>query len=98
MADKQDCLGTVNICQLAPAAESDVLVFNEDGQEVPGLPHDLVFIERISSTEQNDLLAAINQKRAAGAKCGSVVYPKAVPLMINAKLTSAANSHAESMV
>lgn len=51
-----------------------------------------------SATLEDEVLTLVNQRRAAGATCGSTVYPPTTPLSTDARLTHAARSHSYDMV
>jgi uncharacterized protein YkwD len=46
---------------------------------------------------ENDVLALVNQHRAAGAMCGSTAYPPALPLSMNENMRTAARGHSQDM-
>jgi len=50
-----------------------------------------------TTTQQQDVLRLINQKRAAGCNCGTKYYPKAPALTLDSRLNKAANVHATDM-
>jgi uncharacterized protein YkwD len=50
-----------------------------------------------SSSLEDVVLTLINQRRAAGATCGSTAYPPVGPLTMNASLQTAARAHSVDM-
>jgi uncharacterized protein YkwD len=50
-----------------------------------------------TSTQQQEVLRLINQRRATGCNCGTKFYPKAPALTLDSRLNKAANVHATDM-
>ncbi len=50
-----------------------------------------------SASFEDQVLALVNQRRAAGATCGGTAYPPVGPLTIDASLRAAARAHSEDM-
>jgi uncharacterized protein YkwD len=50
-----------------------------------------------STAFEDQVLTLVNQRRAAGAMCGSTAYPPAGPLTMNGSLRTAAQGHSQDM-
>lgn len=50
-----------------------------------------------SSALEDEVLALVNQRRAAGATCGGTPYPAVAPLALNVNLRDAARGHSADM-
>jgi uncharacterized protein YkwD len=50
-----------------------------------------------TTTQQQEVLNLINQKRASGCNCGTTYYPKTTPLTLDSRLTKASDLHAADM-
>jgi uncharacterized protein YkwD len=56
-----------------------------------------ISVSSSTTTQQQEVLKLINQKRASGCNCGTTYYPKTTPLTLDSRLTKASNLHAADM-
>jgi uncharacterized protein YkwD len=67
-----------------------------DRTDVPGAP-DPVTASAPTVPFETDVLALVNQHRAAGATCGETAHPPVPPLYMHAQLVEAARAHSRDM-
>jgi uncharacterized protein YkwD len=86
---------------LTPTTPLTSSVYKEDAganERTTALPSlDVAQSATATTTQQQDVLTLINQKRTAGCNCGTTYYPPARPLTLDNRLNSAADAHATDM-
>lgn len=75
-----------------PKAPEGIIFIGPDGTLPAGFT-----IQSLTTTEQNQMLTAVNAVRAQSKTCGSTTYPAAPALALNSKLINAAEGHAADM-